>query len=382
MISWFVGNFESMTITNDWKPERKNRLMKKKILIADDNPDNVELLRKRLSAQGYQIAAAFDGEEALQAVLKENPDLLILDIMMPKLDGYEVLRRLKKQDEYRNLPVILLTAKKEIPDKLKGLDIGADDYITKPFNPQELLARVRSLMALREEQERRAQDERLSALDQMVEGVAHEIRNPVTAIGGFARRLYERLPNGTQEKQYAEVIVNESKRLEQMVRQIVEATVISIPSLRKRDINEVIVEALAACQEKLNESQVTAKLELAEDLPPLIMDAGNMRRVIAHLISNAVNAMPSGGTLTIISARRNHYGQIQVSDTGVGIPSKILPHIFDPFFTTKSSGPGLGLAMVHKIIKQHGGQISVETEPNKGTTFSILLPLKEEVTAI
>ncbi|WP_041283726.1 ATP-binding response regulator [Desulfobacca acetoxidans] len=356
--------------------------MKKKILIADDNPDNVELLRKRLSAQGYQIAAAFDGEEALQAVLKENPDLLILDIMMPKLDGYEVLRRLKKQDEYRNLPVILLTAKKEIPDKLKGLDIGADDYITKPFNPQELLARVRSLMALREEQERRAQDERLSALDQMVEGVAHEIRNPVTAIGGFARRLYERLPNGTQEKQYAEVIVNESKRLEQMVRQIVEATVISIPSLRKRDINEVIVEALAACQEKLNESQVTAKLELAEDLPPLIMDAGNMRRVIAHLISNAVNAMPSGGTLTIISARRNHYGQIQVSDTGVGIPSKILPHIFDPFFTTKSSGPGLGLAMVHKIIKQHGGQISVETEPNKGTTFSILLPLKEEVTAI
>ncbi|HAY21245.1 MAG TPA: hypothetical protein DCY27_03580 [Desulfobacterales bacterium] len=382
MISWFVGNFESMTITNDWKPERKNRLMKKKILIADDNPDNVELLRKRLSAQGYQIAAAFDGEEALQAVLKENPDLLILDIMMPKMDGYEVLRRLKKQDEYRNLPVILLTAKKEIPDKLKGLDIGADDYITKPFNPQELLARVRSLMALREEQERRAQDERLSALDQMVEGVAHEIRNPVTAIGGFARRLYERLPNGTQEKQYAEVIVNESKRLEQMVRQIVEATVISIPSLRKRDINEVIVEALAACQEKLNESQVTAKLELAEDLPPLIMDAGNMRRVIAHLISNAVNAMPSGGALTIISARRNHYGQIQVSDTGVGIPSKILPHIFDPFFTTKSSGPGLGLAMVHKIIKQHGGQISVETEPNKGTTFSILLPLKEEVTAI
>ncbi|WP_449244967.1 ATP-binding response regulator [Desulfobacca acetoxidans] len=356
--------------------------MKKKILIADDNPDNVELLRKRLSAQGYQIAAAFDGEEALQAVLKENPDLLILDIMMPKLDGYEVLRRLKKQDEYRNLPVILLTAKKEIPDKLKGLDIGADDYITKPFNPQELLARVRSLMSLREEQERRAQDERLSALDQMVEGVAHEIRNPVTAIGGFARRLYERLPNGTQEKQYAEVIVNESKRLEQMVRQIVEATVISIPSLRKRDINEVIVEALAACQEKLNESQVTAKLELAEDLPPLIMDAGNMRRVIAHLISNAVNAMPSGGALTIISARRNHYGQIQVSDTGVGIPSKILPHIFDPFFTTKSSGPGLGLAMVHKIIKQHGGQISVETEPNKGTTFSILLPLKEEVTAI
>ncbi|MBM4289461.1 MAG: response regulator [Deltaproteobacteria bacterium] len=355
--------------------------MKKKILIADDNPDNVELLRKRLNSQGYDTVAAFDGEEALQVVMKENPDLLILDIMMPKLDGYEVLRHLKQQEEYRNLPVIMLTAKKEIPDKLKGLDIGADDYVTKPFNPQELLARVRSLLSLREEQERKAQDERLTALDQMVEGVAHEIRNPVTAIGGFARRLYERLPTGTPEKQYAEVILNESRRLEQMVKQIVEATVISIPSLRKRDINEVITEALAACQEKLDESRVHTRLDLDPNLPPLIMDAGNLRRVIAHLISNAINAMPEGGSLTITSSRRNHYGQIQVADTGVGIPPKILPHIFDPFFTTKSSGPGLGLAMVHKIIKQHGGQISVETELSKGTMFTIVLPLKEDVAA-
>lgn len=355
--------------------------MKKKILIADDNPDNVELLRKRLGSQGYETAAAFDGEEALQAILQETPDLLILDVMMPKMDGYEVLQRLRQHDDYRNLPVILLTAKKEIPDKLKGLDIGADDYITKPFNPQELLARVKSLLTLREEQQRKSHDERLTALDQMVEGVAHEIRNPVTAIGGFARRLYDRLPDGSPEKHYAEVILNESKRLEQMVKQIVEATIISIPSLRKREINEVIHAALAACQERLTEGQVKVHLVLADDIPPLIMDAGNLRRVIAHLISNAITAMPGGGTLTITTARRNHYVQIQVADTGVGIPPKILPHIFDPFFTTKSTGPGLGLAMVHKIIKQHGGQISVETEANKGTTFSILLPLREELGA-
>ncbi len=355
--------------------------MKKKILIADDNPDNVELLRKRLNTQGYETAAAFDGEEALQAIGKESPDLLILDVMMPKMDGYEVLRRLKQDEEYRNIPVILLTAKKDIPDKLKGLDIGADDYITKPFNPQELLARVKSLLTLREEQERKSHDERLTALDQMVEGVAHEIRNPVTAIGGFAHRLYERLPEGSQEKHYAEVILNESKRLEQMVKQIVEATVISIPSLRKREINEVVHEALAACKEKLIEGKVTTTLSLADDLPPLIMDAGNLRRVIAHLISNAISAMPEGGNLAITTSKRNHYGQIQVTDTGIGIPPKILPHIFDPFFTTKITGPGLGLAMVHKIIKQHGGQISVESVPNRGTTFTIVLPLKEEVTA-
>ncbi len=138
--------------------------MKKKILIADDNPDNVDLLRKRLGSQGYETVAAYDGEEALAAVLRESPDLMILDIMMPKMDGYEVLRRLKQEEEYRDLPVILLTAKKEIPDKIKGLDIGANDYITKPFNPQELLARVKSLLTLREEQQRKAKDERLTAL--------------------------------------------------------------------------------------------------------------------------------------------------------------------------------------------------------------------------
>jgi signal transduction histidine kinase len=353
--------------------------MKKKILIADDNPDNVELLRKRLNSQGFETVAAFDGEEALQAVLKESPDLLILDIMMPKIDGYEVLRTLKKHDEYRDLPVILLTAKKEIPSKIKGLDIGADDYITKPFNPQELLARVRSLLTLREEQQRKVQEEKMSALDQMVEGVAHEIRNPVTAIGGFARRLFDRLPEGSPEKNYAGIIVNEAKRLEQMVRDVVEATVISIPGLRKREINELIIEALAATQQNLEEGRVIVDTHLDESLPALIMDAGNLRRVIAHLISNSVNAMPEGGTLTLTTARRNRYVQIQVSDTGCGIPPKILPHIFDPFFTTKSSGPGLGLAMVHKIIKQHGGQISVDTEVQKGTTFTILLPLKEEV---
>lgn len=149
--------------------------------------------------------------------------------------------------------------------------------------------------------------------------------------------------------------------------------------MRKREINEVIIEALAATQQKLEEGRVIVNNNLDKSLPPLIMDAGNLRRVIAHLISNSVNAMPEGGTLTITTSRRNHYVLIQVSDTGCGIPPKILPHIFDPFFTTKSSGPGLGLAMVHKIIKQHGGQISVDTEVQKGTTFTILLPLREEV---
>ena len=353
--------------------------MNKKILIADDNPDNVELLRKRLNSQGYETVAAFDGEEALQVVTRENPDLLILDIMMPKLDGYEVLRRLKQIEEYRDLPVILLTARKEIPDKIKGLDIGADDYITKPFNPQELLARVRSLFMLRGEQQRKAQEEKLTALDQMVEGVAHEIRNPVTAIGGFARRLRDRLPIDSAERNYAEIIVNESQRLEEMVKKIVEAAVVSIPSLKKRDINEVIVEALAANQEKLTASNIVVKTQLDQALPSLIMDAGNMRRVVAHLISNAINAMPQGGALNLSTNRRNHYVQIQVADTGVGIPPKILPPIVDPFFTTHSAGPGLGLAMVHKIVKQHGGQISVNSELNQGTTFNILLPLKEEV---
>lgn len=204
--------------------------------------------------------------------------------------------------------------------------------------------------------------------------VAHQIRNPVHAIGGFAHLLYRKLPEGSPTKKYAEIIIKESQRLEQMVREIVETSVIFIPREEEQDINQVIRGALGIIRSSIEEKKVNLIVELGEDLPPLTMDVGNMKRVILQLVANALEAMTPGGTLRLSTARQDGFVEIKVADSGKGIPADILPHIFDTFFSTKPAGPGLGLPIVHKIITHHRGEISIESEEKVGTTVTIRLP--------
>ncbi|MBI4796857.1 MAG: GAF domain-containing protein [Deltaproteobacteria bacterium] len=204
--------------------------------------------------------------------------------------------------------------------------------------------------------------------------VAHEIRNPVMAIGGFARRLYKKLPAGSTYHIYAGIIVKETLRLEQMVREMVETMVISIPSKEEHDLNEVVRGALGIIRSSIEGKQVSLKLELTKELPPLVMDVGNMKRVILQLVANALEAMAPGGTLRLRTLSGKDFVELRVADDGKGIPAAILSHIFDTFFSTKPAGPGLGLPIVHKIVTQHQGQISVESQENVGTTVTIRLP--------
>ena len=188
-----------------------------KILIVDDNLDNVELLSERFGVMGYRVATAHDGREALEKVASEEPDLIILDVVMPYLDGFEVCHRIKSDPKTSRTPVILLTARKEVPDKVRGFHTGADDYITKPFNPRELVARVEALLERRSTEQKLATAEKLGALGLMAEGVAHEVRNPMFSIGGFARRIQKSLPQGDPVREYAGHIIFEVERLERMV---------------------------------------------------------------------------------------------------------------------------------------------------------------------
>ncbi len=205
--------------------------------------------------------------------------------------------------------------------------------------------------------------------------VAHQIRNPVYAIGGFAHRLYKRLPAGSQNQHYAEIIIKEADRLELMVKEMVETTVIFIPRKEEQDLNQVVRGALAIIHATLEEKQVNLQLVLAKHLPPLIMDVGNMKRVILQLVTNALEAMAVGGTLEVRTSSKEGSVELQIRDNGKGIPSAILPHIFDTFFSTKPSGAGLGLPIVRKIIGQHGGEIFIESRENVGTTVTFRLPV-------
>jgi len=348
-----------------------------KILIVDDAVDTVELLKKRLRFEGYDTAEAYDGEEALQQVAEYNPDLIILDVMMPKLDGYEVCQRLKTDENTKYIPILMLTAKGEIEDKVKGLDIGADHYLPKPFDYKEVSARVRSLVASKAAREKLVEEEKSEALEQMMEGVAHEIRNPLTSIGGFARRVHDRLAQGDPNKKYMELIITDVARLENMIKELLELETTAISYRELTNINDVIMEALTSFEQDLEDKGIEARTELGDNLPLISIDQEQMKMALANLVENSIEAMQDRlKILTITSRISDGRMEIQVSDTGTGIPKDKIKNIFDPFFTSKTRGPGVGLTFTLKIIQEHRGTISAESEPGKGTTFTIRLPLK------
>jgi len=351
---------------------------KAKILIVDDALDTVELLRKRLRFEGYDTIEAYDGEQGLEQVYANNPDAIILDIMLPKMDGYEVCRRLKANKSTAYIPILMLTAKGQIEDKVKGLGLGAHDYLAKPFDYKELSARIKSLLAIKAAREKLVREEKSEALDQMMDELAHELRNPLTCIGGFARRVHENLPEGDPNKEFIGIIIKEVVRLEKMVRDLVDLKTTAILYKESVDVNDLIGEVLEQFQGKFVAVGVRIEIDLMKDLPLFTLDKEHMKLAFANILENSVEAMQSVARKVLrVSTRITNDGvEIKMADTGRGIPKEKIKSIFDPFFTSKVSGPGLGLTFALKIIQEHRGTISVESKPGEGSCFTINLPLK------
>lgn len=350
---------------------------KTKILIIDDNLDTVELLRKRFHAEGYETEAAYDGESGLSKIFDCNPDLVVLDVMMPKLDGYEVCQKVKRNETVRKIPILMLTSKSEIPDKVKGLDIGADDYLTKPFDYKEVAARVRSLLAQKKESEHLAETEKATALEHMVDEVSHEVRNPLVSIGGFARRVREDLPEGSKNRRYMDIILQNVEVLEKMVHQLISLKSATFCYTEPSDVNDIVLNALSLYRHRIEEQNIELILHLMENPPIVCVDQENITMMIAHIIENAIEAMQGGRkVLEISTSLEEGYFEIVIADTGMGIKKETIKNIYDPFFSSKTNGPGLGLAFALKTIQSHHGTISVESKEGEGTTFFIRLPLK------
>jgi two-component system sensor histidine kinase/response regulator len=351
---------------------------KSKILIVDDAIDTVELLRKRFHSEGYETSEAYDGEEALKRVDEYNPDLIVLDVMMPKIDGYEVCRRLKNDENKKYIPILMLTAKGEVESKVKGLEIGADDYLAKPFNYKELSARVKSLLTIKASHEQLVEEEKSVALEKMMDEVAHEVRNPLVSIGGFAKRVYDRLPENDPNKKYLEMIMDEVSKLENMVKLLIELKTMAVCYSECCDVNDIIMEALSIHEEELAEKGIIVKTELMNGPPCISGDREQLKVAVSNLVKNSIEAMlQSPKVLRITTSTGDGRMVIEISDTGKGIPKDKLKNIFHPFYTSKIYGPGLGLTFTLKIIQQHGGTISVESEPEKGTTFTLRLPIRK-----
>ena len=351
---------------------------KSKILIVDDAIDTVELLRKRFHSEGYDTSEAYDGEEALKRVDEYNPDLIVLDVMMPKIDGYEVCRRLKNDENKKYIPILMLTAKGGVESKVKGLEIGADDYLAKPFDYKELSARVKSLLTIKASREKLLEEEKSVALEKMMDEVAHEVRNPLVSIGGFAKRVYDRLPENDPNKKYLEMIMDEVSKLENMVKLLIELKTMAVCYSECADVNDIIMEVLSIHEEELAEKGIIVKTELMDGPPCISGDREQLKVAISNLVKNSIEAMlQSPKILRITTSTVDGRMVIDIFDTGKGIPKDKLKNIFHPFYTSKIYGPGLGLTFTLKIVQQHGGTISAESEPGKGTTFTIRLPIRK-----
>jgi len=346
--------------------------MKAKILIVDDDERNVILLTVKMEREGYEVASVYNGEDALERVSTFNPDVILMDVMMPRMNGYEVLKALKSDEKTRYIPVIMLTGLGEVEHKVQGFDVGAEDYITKPFSLREVAARVRSLLRVRALQKRIRDTEKMVARGGMVDGIAHEIRNPLMVIGGMARRLHDR-DIDEKSKRYAETIIKSVERLEKMLVRVDDYKRILVSKPKAIELNRVVEDAISDTDFLLEECVIKKKISCLRPSPVVNMDYINLKTALCNIIQNSVEAMGEGGLLEISTTLDDGKAVIEIKDNGTGIDPDEQKKIFHPFQTSRIEGAGLGLTMAHRIISDHKGEISVSSVRDKGTVMTISL---------
>ncbi len=364
------------------------------LLVVDDNTYNQDLLSKWLSKLGYRVLTANHGREALAQLEQVACDLLLLDIMMPEMNGYQLLEKLKADPRWRWLPVIVISSVDEIDSIVKCIELGAEDYLFKPFNRVLLRARLSAALEkkrLREQEARYLQQmqaaQKLISLGTLAAGVAHEMNSPLQVVTGMCETLLIALDQGDNDpahlRHYADLILRNAWRCAKISTALRTYSQAAPDMLTPHDLNPLVEEALLLWRAQTlapTTHPIVIETELAPDLPPLECDRGQIIQGLLSLLSNAHDAMPDGGRLTVRTAYLpdQQLLQLQVADTGVGIPATLQDRIFEPFFTTKpvGRGQGLGLAVLAGIVKAHAGQIEVHSLPGQGATFTLRLPEK------
>jgi two-component system sensor histidine kinase/response regulator len=363
------------------------------ILIVDDTPNNLHLLSSMLEEQGYEVRCANSGKMALVAVNTEHPDIILLDINMPDINGYEVCDRLKLDEYTRDIPVIFLSALSEIIDKVRAFSLGGVDYITKPFQLEEVIARIESQLSLRRMQVelQQAKAEALRALKQeqelnrlkseFVSMISHDFRNPLTSIQGFAGLLQysNSIPAPETINRYVEKI---NTAVDYLLSLLDEILLIGSIEAGKMQYSPIKINLEEFCKELIETIQLGNQQQIyftcSENSPQAEIDSTLLQQILTNLLSNALKYSPAESQIHLDLDCHNHWAIFKVKDQGIGIPLESQPRLFEAFYRCNNvgeiKGTGLGLAIVKKCVEIHQGQIDLHSEEGIGTTITVSLP--------
>lgn len=355
-----------------------------RILVVDDSPDNVFLIQTILEEEGYDISTAEDGPSALAQIEEYAPHLILLDVMMPGMDGFEVTQRIRKNSKLSFIPILLITAYDQ-PSVAQGLDMGADDFIRKPVEVDELLARVRSLLRLKHSVDERDQIARQR--EDFVSRLTHDLRTPLVAADRMLTLFVQGALGELSPTMYEAVdtMIRSNKNLLQMVNTLLE--VYRFEAGRKNltflpvDIADVLENVVKELSPLAGDKKLPLKLQL--DQKPtsskVLGDRLELHRVFTNIVGNAIKFTDAGSvTIRLLpDTAINNTIKIEIEDTGSGISAQDRATLFERFRqgSHKRSGSGLGLYLSRRIVEAHKGTIEVNSELGKGSIFVVRLPI-------
>ena len=351
------------------------------ILIVDDTPSNLSVLVDTLSESGYKLMVAEDGEDAIAQTARAQPDLILLDVMMPGVDGFETCRRLKAQPGTQNIPVIFMTALTDTAEKVRAFSAGAVDYITKPIQHQEALARISTHLTIRRLQHEL--QEQLALKERFMRIAGHDLRNPLCLIlmsGELARRKGA-TPAVTE---YLESINSSAQQMRRIIDTFLN---IRKPSdthrgpMDRSDLNLIAAAVAAQNEPALERKNLILSLELADNLPLAKAEAGCVYQALSNYLSNAIKFHPPGGKIVMRTLRAETRLRAEIQDRGPGVPRHDRDRLFSEYsrFSTPTTGgeesTGLGLSIVKQLVEAEHGIVGAEFPSEGGSLFWFEVPI-------
>ena len=349
---------------------------KEKILVVDDNAINLAIIEELLD-DDYLVEMAENGHEALEIASQFHPDLILLDIMMPGIDGYETCRRLRADPVMGKAKIIMVSAKAMLADRLEGYEAGADDYLIKPFDEAEFLAKIKVYLNLK------SIEEVDQLKDDILTLISHETFTPLNGILMSTEMLQKGTCSDDEAHELIHIIHESAEILNTFMRKIMTFSSLKSGTYNLELQEGSLVSIINTICKKLNDQITNKHITINKNIqanPPLILDLKQIETVVANVLDNAIQFSSEGAQIDISILLEGKNIVLTIQDHGIGITPEKLPFVFEPFHEMDihhhSKGHGLGLAMSKLIIEKHQGSIQIESEPGDGTRVTIQLPVQ------